>query len=147
MFWYNKRIIKCHLNKVENVQLLLHTTNYLLMTPNTANWDPHTTTFRDQEYNMTDYNGNVREEKRNGSERTRHIMSVVAEQIERSSIDDVSDSTQFIQSIDMLSKLTDGLMMVSVVSGKRRKQLTAEKLAKRLKIPIEMAKRTLEFQK
>ena len=76
------------------------------MTPNTPDWDPHITSFRDQELHMTDYNETLREEKRKDNDGTNHIMGVVAEQIERSSINDVSDSTQFIKSINMMQSLT-----------------------------------------
>ena len=33
---------------------------YLLLTPNVPTWDPHTALYKDQEYNMTDYNGHVK---------------------------------------------------------------------------------------
>ena len=66
-------------------ELADHEGQYLLMTPNVSDWDPHTTTFRDQEYNMTDYNGNVREEKKKGNLMVHEIMELVAENIERSS--------------------------------------------------------------
>ena len=36
---------------------------YLMLTPNLQNWDPHTVAFRGQEYGMTDYNGNIKKIK------------------------------------------------------------------------------------
>ena len=36
---------------------------YLLMTPNLPSWDPHTALYKDQEYNMTGYNGHVKRKK------------------------------------------------------------------------------------
>ena len=92
---------------------------------------------------MTDYNGNVREEKKKGNLMVHEIMELVAEIIERSSIDNIGDAAQFVRSVKLLEELTSGFTMMSMASEKRRKKITAEKLAKRLKIPIEMAKRTL----
>ena len=33
---------------------------YLLLAPNLPTWDPHTVLYKDQEYNMTHYNGHVK---------------------------------------------------------------------------------------
>ena len=38
--------------------------NYLLLTPNLPSWDPHTNLYQNQEYEMTDYNGNIMPNKR-----------------------------------------------------------------------------------
>ena len=34
--------------------------SYLMLTPNMPTWDPHTKIYHDQEYEMTDYNSNIK---------------------------------------------------------------------------------------
>ena len=45
-------------------ELIKHKENYLLLTPNLADWNPHTEDFKNQEFNMVDYNGNLKVNKR-----------------------------------------------------------------------------------
>ena len=105
-----------------------HEGHYLLMTPNISDWNTHTTSFRDQELNMMDYNDNVREEKRKQNMLFHEIMELIAEDIEISSIENVTDTSQFVRSVKPMDKLTSGFSMISVVSRKRRKKTTAKKL-------------------
>ena len=35
--------------------------SYLLLTPNMPKWNPHTSIYKDQEFGMMDYNGNIKQ--------------------------------------------------------------------------------------
>ena len=109
--------------------------HYLLLTPNTPQWDPHTEIFKDQEFGMTDYNGHLKQPgKRNPDQQI--ICGVVNESVGHKS----TDPSNF---ISMVKTLQDAV--VSGVSSKHRKgRVKAQELAKRLNIPFDMAKKTIQ---
>ena len=117
---------------------------YLLLTPNMPSWDPHTDEFKNQELAMVDYNGYVKINQRPKNYLINSVLQLVTNNIERTSIDCTADSTQFINSVRMLDNVLTGFDINSVSSGHRKKKLTAKVLARRLNIPVEMAKRTLQ---
>lgn len=103
---------------------------YLRLTPNIPEWDPHSVVYREQEEAMLDYKGDLKDRK----EPTMLIDAVTT-------IDDLADAacdqSHLIASICELENVS------SVHSGNKR-GLSAEVLAKRLNIPLEIAKRTLK---
>ena len=107
---------------------------YLMLTPNMPTWDPHTDIYRDQEYRMTDYNGNIKPH--------RPDKSLVDSNVDDRSIlavETASDPRHFISAVNMLGSVcVSGLKSIS-----RKGKVTAQDLVARLKIPIEMAKKTL----
>ena len=44
-----------------NEEMKINQGNYLLLTPNTPEWNPHTKIYSEQEYGMMDYNGNIKQ--------------------------------------------------------------------------------------
>ena len=77
--------------------------HYLLITPNLPIWDPHTDEFRDQEYSMVDYTGQIKDEKLNGPDKaSRMIISSI---IGRNVIDSASDLRYLYNSIYNLSNI------------------------------------------
>ena len=117
---------------------------YLMLTLNMLTWDPHTEDFKIQELDMVDYNGYLKTNERPKDHLIDSMLQLVANNIERTSIDSTTDSVQFINSVRLLDSVTSGFEIDSVSSGNRKKKITAKQLAKRLNIPIEMAKCTLQ---
>ena len=103
--------------------------NYLLLTPNLSSWDPHTNLYKNQEYEMTDYNGNIIPSK---IIRPENIL-----------IDKESNATDgansFVSSVQVL-----GVAIGAVKSKHRKGRVDAATLAQRLNIPLEMAKKTIQ---
>ena len=93
--------------------------NYLMLTPNLPTWDPHTTIYRNQEYSMTDYNGNIK---------PRGLKS-----------DRPENKDIFVSSVEVL-----GDSISSINSVHRKGRVDAPTLAKRLNIPLEMAKKAIQ---
>ena len=116
---------------------------YLIMTPNMPNWDPHTDIYKDQEYAMMDYNGNVKKRSKINSLVTKTSLNAAIGEIGRTDVD-VSSNNFFILSVNLLDKMEKGITIYSVNSGQRKKRITAEEIARKLNIPYEMAKRTLQ---
>ena len=83
---------------------------------------------------MVDYKGRVRSKDRTIEDRT--ICSV----INRSLVDIGSDSDNLASSLNTIDDLTIG----SMHSDNRKGRVSAADLARRLNIPVEMAKRTLK---
>ena len=115
---------------------------YLLLTPNTPYWNPHTEDFKLQEMDMVDYNGFIKERK-SKTHLIESVLQLVASNIERSSVNKTTDSTQFVNAVELLDEVVSGINIDSVYSGTRKKRLNAKIIARRLNIPYEMAKRTL----
>jgi len=125
---------------------------YLLLTPNTQDWDPHTTVYRDQEYLMTDYNGHV---KSNKSLKKTIISSFKANfNMNEYEVSDIySSPTYFINAVSALpihdcpqmsSSLGEQIHCVDGVSSTKRGIKVDERLmAKKLNIPLEMARKTI----
>jgi len=128
---------------------------YLLLTPNTQDWDPHTTVYRDQEYLMTDYNGHV---KSNESSKKTIISSFNAKfnMDEYEASDVYSSPTYFINAVSVLpihecSRMNDlgsssgeQIHCVNGVSSSKSGIKVDERLmAKKLNIPLEMARKTI----
>ena len=112
------------------------------MMPNTPHWDPHTDIYKEQEYGMMDYNGNVKP-KRINTLNVESVMDMAIGEIERSFVNESLSSTLFVKLIRMLNKVVKGMAIELVNSGRRKKKITAEEIAQKLNIPYEMAKRTL----
>ena len=124
-----------------SIELKENEGNYLLLSPNLPEWNPHTEEYRDQEYAMVDYNGNIKESKlKRADMATRLIMSSM---IERNSIDMSCDPGYFIHTITTLGTTTEERNVDAFRVDKKAKRIDAETLSKRLNIPIEMAKKTL----
>ena len=117
--------------------------DYLCLTPNMLSWDPHTDEFKNQELDMVDYNGYLKSNKRQKNHLIDSVLQLVASNIERTSVDSTTDSVQFINSVQLMDNMLSGFEIDSTSSGNRKKKITAKLLARRLNIPIEMAKRTL----
>lgn len=101
------------------------------MTPNLPSWDPHTALYKDQEYNMTNYNGYVKEKTAKQPKVDHHSISGLTSRY--------SNSDHFISSVQTLGSVVSG---VNSVHCKGR--TTAATLAQRLQIPLEMAKKILQ---
>ena len=108
--------------------------NYLLLTPNMPTWNPHTSIYRDQEFEMTDYNGNV---KRQRPDKTVEDDNVYDRSIY--GLETAADPRHFISTVRFLREVCIG----GLKSVHRKGRVTAQDLATRLKIPIEMAKKTI----
>ena len=104
---------------------------YLMLTPNLPTWDLHTKVYRDQEHNMTDYNGNVKNQSNKRKELEHEISAGYSSRY--------SDNQHLIASVQILDSVVSGVHSVH-----RKGRTNAATLAKRLKIPLEMAKRTLQ---
>ena len=115
-----------------------------MLTPNMLTWDSHTEDFKIQELDMVDYNGYLKTNERPKNHLIDSVLQLVANNIERTSIDSTTDSVQFINSVRLLGSVTLGVEIDYISSGNRKKKITAKQLAKRLNIPIELAKRTLQ---
>lgn len=126
--------------------------HYLLLSPNLPEWDPHNDIYKDQEYGMTDYNGNLKprdhtrsllcqvEMKSSSSEvPTNHIMCSALNQ---SSLDIVSDPYSFAAAVNEPYEVAVGIS--SVQSKHRKGQVKIHELAERLNISLEMAKKTIQ---
>ena len=96
---------------------------------------------------MVDYNGYLKTNERPRNHLIDSVLQLVANNIERTSVDSTTDSVQFINSVMLLDSVTSGFEIDYVSSGDRKKKVTAKLLARRLNIPIEMAKRTLQATK
>ena len=97
---------------------------YLLLTPNIPYWNPHTEDFKLQEMNMVDYNGFIKEKKPK-NHLIDSVLQLVANNIERSSVDKTTDSVQFVNAVQLLDDMVSGMNVDSVYSGRRKKKLTA----------------------
>ena len=122
--------------------------NYLLITPNLPSWNPHDQIFKNQEESMTDYKGEIKKSKPKiellPPQETLTICSI----INQSRMDIASDPNYIISAVESLcmEKLEDnGNVNISMVNTTTsRRSLKAETLSKRLKIPLEMAQKTLQ---
>ena len=64
--------------------------NYLLLTPNLLDWNPHTNDYKDQDFGMLDYKGNIKLDKiEEFNESKRRIMALT---IDWNFVDDTSYS-------------------------------------------------------
>ena len=104
---------------------------YLLLTPNLPTWDPLTALYKDQEYNMTDYNGHV---KPRSNKRQKLEHETIAGLSTRH-----SDQHHFISSLQILDSVMSSVHLIH-----QKGRTNAATLAKRLQIPLEMAKKTLQ---
>ena len=110
-------------------ELMKYEGEYLMLTPNIQSWNPHTVIYKNQEYEMTDYNGNVKSK----------LIRPNLENILISAGDSHSTfNNNLISSVRILGAIS------SVKTGHRKGRVTAEQLAQRLQIPLEMAKKTIQ---
>ena len=84
------------------------------------------------------------EDKICGKNLEKELLNPITTIIEQPTIDNASDSTQFITSVAMLDDYINGFDINSINTRKGSNIITAEVLSKRLNIPIEMAKRSLK---
>ena len=111
---------------------------YMLLTPNTSEWDPHTTMYRDQEHAMVEYKGHIKENGDTWSKSDQRISAV----INRSALNIVSDPILFEFSV---SSLAPGEMNASDIKSKtRRGGVSTKELADQLNIPYYMAQKTIQ---
>ena len=92
---------------------------------------PHTALYKDQEHNMTDYNGHV---KPKPTKRRKLEHETIAGFTMR-----YSDPHHFILSVQIIDNVVSGVHLVN-----QKGRTNAVTLAKRLQIPLEMAKKTLQ---
>jgi len=110
---------------------------YLLLNPNLSTWNPHSNLYRDQEHTMLDYRGELKVKR----QMDRQWIGAVVNQ---SICDPVHEAELFIASvISRIDVGNFGLQVSGVTSGKR-KGVNAKTLSKRWRIPLEMARRTIE---
>jgi len=122
--------------------------NYLLLTPNTPNWDPHSDIYQDQEYAMVDYNGNIKSDKYNKSARVMNVQGLRSSIINGCSYDLISCPECFISSVSSLtndygSSSIGEHQMKGIISKGSQHSIDPRLLSQRWNIPLEMAKRTL----
>ena len=125
-------------------ELVENEVNYLIMTSNLPNWNSHSSIFRDQKHGIVDYKGIIKKDNIYGRNLEKKLLNSIATIIEQPTIDNASDSTQFIVSVAMLDDYINGFDINSINTRKGANRITTKVLSKRLNIPIEMAKRTLK---
>ena len=108
--------------------------SYLLITPNLPTWYPHTDKYKNQEFGMTDYKGCIKTRNIKPEDRT------IAAVINRSTLDVASDTGDLVSCLEQKEGLTVG----TIRSDNRKGRVNAADLARRLNIPVEMARRTLK---
>ena len=101
-----QRLLKVELKESED--------NYMLLTPNKPEWDPHTTIYMEQEHVMVDYKGHIKEKGCTRSKSDHRISAV----INRSALDVASDPKLFESSV---SSLASGEINVSGVKSRTLK--------------------------
>jgi len=148
-------------------ELINNEGSYLLLTPNMQNWDPHTKIYSEQEYNMVDYNGNIKRKDDRPKTIYHHISSTnqlntneIINEIRDVREDPISSPHHFIASVSKLDIIDDPILeddiehilnddfTTSTISGvhtsNKRGKLKPVELAETLNIPLEMARRTLK---
>ena len=119
------------------VKLKEYEGNYMLLTPNTPEWETYTTMYRDQEHVMVDYKGHIKK-KDDTQSKSDHRISAV---IDRSALGVASDPTWFDSSV---SSLASEEINVSGVKSKTQKgRVSANELVQRLNITLGMAQNTI----
>lgn len=106
--------------------------HYMALTPNMPIWDPHTDLYKDQEFAMLDYKGELKERKKK-------LMIATIKDNEQGSY---HQTDHVISSITSESR--EETYSISSVSSGERVAITASQLAERLNITEELAKRTLK---
>ena len=99
-------------------ELSRYSGEYLRLTPNGSDWNPHTHVYRDQEESMLNYKGEI-----NDNAMHRHLISKVNVDLE--------------EKYDINKSYT-----VSGVHSGKEVTISPDNLAKKWRIPIELAKRT-----
>ena len=114
---------------------------YLLLTPNQPIWDPHTDVYRDQESSMIDYKGHLKP----GKDRNELFEGEICALVNNSVHETATDPHLFISAVQSLMTKQEGITykVSGVNSSSRKGRVSPEELAKRLNIPLEMAKRTI----
>lgn len=106
--------------------------HYLALTPNVPVWDPHTDIYKDQESAMVDYKGDVKERKE------KPVIAAVKER-EKSSYHQTDHTISSIASRD-----EEPIFHIDSIHSGTRVGITPEVLAKRLRISVDQAKKTLK---
>ena len=91
--------------------------DYLLLTLNLPDWNSHSDVYKDQEYGMLDYNGNIKQGKQESVNKRIQIMEVSSE---RSNDELTYDITHFINKFSAMSDI------VSATLTARKGKTTAE---------------------
>ena len=102
--------------------------NYILLAPNTPTWDTLSTIYKDQEYGMTDYNRNIKDSCQCKLDKS------ILDPDEQCAVDD-----NLISAVKIL-----GESVSAVKSSHRKGRVDAQTLSRRLNIPLEMAKKTIQ---
>ena len=107
---------------------------YLLLTPNAEDWDPHTAKYKDQEFGMTNYRGELKE---------RPEDRILISSVNQSSIDCFTDPESFAAAME--SKVHRIRSVTSNQPKKKHKSVKASDLARRWRIPLAQAQKTIEM--
>ena len=99
-------------------ELVENEVNYLIMTSNLPNWNSHSSIFRDQKHGIVDYKGIIKKDKIYGRNLEKKLLNSIATIIEQPTIDNASDSTQFIVSVAMLDDYINGFDINSINTRK-----------------------------
>ena len=107
-------------------ELSTNSGEYLMLTPSSEDWNPHSVTFKEQEFSMLDYKGEIKTKSNSRADRV--WISAV--------------NQSCVSSLDTAESLA--MSIEGVTSSTERVGVTATKLAERWRIPLELAKRTIE---
>lgn len=113
--------------------------HYLRLTPNTPSWNPHDEIFKQQEFAMLDYKGYVKQQQ----EKKNILDQVSTVETEHRVKDHFISSVTTLGTEEHFALDEDETQSVCGVKSGRKNGISADTLAQRLNIPIELAKRTL----
>lgn len=102
---------------------------YLLLTLNSKDWDPHAETYKDQEFGMTNYRGEMKERRNN---------RILISSVNQSSVDCMTEPESFAAAMEAKT------YRISSVTSKPKNSVKASDLAQRWRIPLAQPQRTIE---
>jgi len=102
---------------------------YLLLTPNSEEWDPHADTYKDQEFGMTKYRGEIKEHQGD---------RILISSVNQSSVDCMTDPESLAAAMEAKT------YRISSVTSKPKNSVKASDLARRWRIPLVQAQRTID---
>ena len=102
---------------------------YLLLTPNSEEWDPHADMYKDQEFGMTNYRGEMKE---------RQGDRILISSVNQSSVDCMTDPESFSAAMEAKT------YRISSVTSKPKNSVKASDLGRRWRIPLVQPQRTID---
>ena len=120
------------------VELKEYEGEYMFLTLNTPEWDPHTTMYTDQEHTMVKYKGHIKEKCDTRSKSNQRISAV----INRSDLDIASEPTLFESSVSSLA--LGEMHLLGVKSRNRKVRVNEKELSERIKIPPGMDQKKIQ---